>query len=154
MNYKWNACYQWRCTSVSWFCIICHVISLFNWANLSSDYKQFVLRDIIQIVKVPTCSFCLKFIAYKTVLIYIMESPTTMKLSGKLSIYRNIWTNKIKFEHGATMWVITQTVTYYTQAIAINIVAKVKLKYHIAGKFGESSVIRQTKTIHGCTYNW
>ena len=45
--------------------IICHMISLFNWANLSSDYKQFVLHDIIQIVKVPTCTFCLKCIAYK-----------------------------------------------------------------------------------------
>ena len=129
--------------------IICHVISLFNWANLSSDYKQFILCDIIQIVKVPTCSFYIKCIAYKTVHIYIMESPTTTKLSGKLSIYRNIWTNKIKFEHGATMWVFTQKVTYYTQAIAINIVAKVKLKYHIVGKFGESS-----KTIQGSTYNW
>ena len=52
------------------------------------------------------------------------------------------------------MWVFTQTVTYYTQAIySHNIVAKVKLKYRIVGKFGESSVIRQTKTIQGSTYN-
>ena len=68
---------------VSPYAIICHVISLFNWTNLSSDHKRFVLRDVIQILKVPTCSFCLKCIAYKTVNIYIIECPTATKLSGK-----------------------------------------------------------------------